>query len=112
MINLVSPATPPERMRRIVADATGFVYYVMVCGVTGTRDELPPELADNLNRLRTVSPVPVAAGFGIASGEAARMVGRYADGVIVGSAAMRPAISGRSFPEIRKEVGALVASLR
>ena len=112
LINLVSPATPPERMRRIVADATGFVYYVMVCGVTGTRDELPPELADNLNRLRTVSPVPVAAGFGIASGEAARMVGRYADGVIVGSAAMRPAISGRSFPEIRKEVGALVASLR
>lgn len=112
LINLVSPATPPERMRRIVADATGFVYYVMVRGVTGARDGLPPELADNLTRLRAVSPVPVAAGFGIASGEAARAVGRYADGVIVGSAAMRPAVSGRPFPEIRRAVGDLVASLR
>ncbi len=111
-IRLVSPATPFERMRRIVADATGYVYYVMVCGVTGVRSSLPPELAENLARLRSVSPAPVAAGFGVSSPEAAEAVGRHADGVVVGSAVMKLAVSGRPFPEVRGDVGSLISAMR
>ena len=89
LITLVSPATPPQRMAKIVADAEGFVYYITVKGVTGARAELPADLSEHLNALRLLSPVPVVAGFGIASPEMAAMTARHADGVVVGSAIVR-----------------------
>lgn len=89
LIPLVSPATPPERMKTIVAGAQGFVYYITVKGVTGARTELPADLSEHLDTLRRLSPVPVVAGFGIATPEMAAMTGQYADGVVVGSAIVR-----------------------
>ncbi len=89
LIPLVSPATPHDRMAEIVKGARGFVYYITVKGVTGARAELPADLSEHLGALRKVSPVPVVAGFGIASPEMAAMTGKYADGVVVGSAIVR-----------------------
>lgn len=86
LIPLVSPATSPERAKAIVQDATGFVYYVSVRGITGARSAMPPELAANLATLRELSPVPVVVGFGIASRDSAHTVAACADGVVVGSA--------------------------
>lgn len=90
LIPLISPLTPPERVEQITAKADAFVYYVMVCGVTGERKTLPPELAAKLAMVRKCSPVPVVAGFGVADGRTAHMVAQHADGVVVGSAAVHP----------------------
>lgn len=90
LIPLVSPETPPERARAIVADATGFVYCVSVRGVTGRRRGLPPDLGERLAGLRSISPVPVAVGFGIGDRAAAQSVAAVADGVVAGSAVLAP----------------------
>lgn len=89
LIRLVAPTTSDERARKILVDATGFVYTITVTGVTGARSELPAELSDLLVRMRQASPVPVVAGFGISSPEMAKLVAKEADGVVVGSALVK-----------------------
>ena len=91
LVPLVAPTTPPERLKAIGADARGFVYAVSLTGTTGERDELPPGLADLVERVRASAELPVAVGFGIATEEQARRVGELADGVIVGSRVVRAA---------------------
>ncbi len=86
LIPLVTPATPLERAKEIVRDATGFIYCVSVRGITGMRDSLPAEIADQLESVKSISPVPVAVGFGISNGATAHAMARHSDGVIVGSA--------------------------
>ncbi len=89
LIPLVSPATPIARARKIMSQASGFVYSVNVCGVTGIRDLLPAEIAEHLAELKKNSPVPVAAGFGITDAAAAHRLSQVADGIIVGSAVIK-----------------------
>lgn len=86
IIPLVSPATGVERMKKITAGCRSFVYYITVCGVTGTRTSLPADLKNKLSELRAASPAPVAAGFGISSPETAKAAAENADGIVIGSA--------------------------
>ena len=86
LIPLVSPATGTDRMAKITAGCRSFVYYITVCGVTGTRTSLPADLKRKLTELRSASPAPVAAGFGISSPETARAAADNADGIVIGSA--------------------------
>ena len=90
-IRLVAPTTPVERMREIAKHGRGFVYLISRLGVTGMQDTLPPELSATIERLRSVTELPVCVGFGISRPEQARDVSRTADGVIVGSAVVRAA---------------------
>jgi tryptophan synthase alpha chain len=89
LIPLVAPTTPPERRARICADAEGFVYLVSIVGVTGEREQLPPELAELIGAARKEASVPVAVGFGISTPEQAASVGSAADGVIIGTRLVR-----------------------
>ncbi len=89
LITLLAPTTPPERCKKLLQDATGFVYYITVTGVTGARNVLPANLQEKLAEIRKMSPVPVVAGFGISNPEMAREVGKHADGVVVGSALVK-----------------------
>ncbi|HTO98254.1 MAG TPA: tryptophan synthase subunit alpha, partial [Myxococcales bacterium] len=66
--------------------ARGFLYYVSVTGVTGSRTSLPPDLEERLKELRSLSPVPVAVGFGISHPDQAAALKGKADGIVVGSA--------------------------
>jgi tryptophan synthase alpha chain len=86
LIRLVAPTTPPERVRAIAAQASGFLYYVSRTGVTGARDELSAGLEAEIRRVREASQLPVAVGFGISTPEQAARVARLAEGVVVGSA--------------------------
>ena len=86
---LVSPVSPTERRRKIAELSTGFVYYMSVTGITGERNELPPELVDNVRQLRAFSGQPVIVGFGISTADHVRRVCSVADGVIIGSALVR-----------------------
>ncbi|HTO06004.1 MAG TPA: tryptophan synthase subunit alpha [Myxococcota bacterium] len=83
---MVAPTSTPARVVRIAHQSRGFVYCVSVTGVTGSRQSLPPDLAQLVGRIRRVTPTPVCVGFGVSDAAQAAQVARLADGVIVGSA--------------------------
>ncbi len=85
LIFLVTPTTTDPRLRQIVKLASGFIYAVARTGVTGTARELTDESEDLVRRIRAVSDLPVAVGFGITTGAQAKRVCRYADAAVVGS---------------------------
>ena len=85
MIPLVSPLTPPDRVKKIVDGMSGFVYYINVAGVTGARHGLPSDYPQLIGGVKNVTALPVASGFGIADAETAAEAARHADGVISGS---------------------------
>ena len=91
LIFLLAPTSTPERIAAVVSHATGFVYLVSLAGVTGAREQLPPDLAAFVDRVRAATGLPLAIGFGIATPEHASAVGALADGVIVGSALIKAA---------------------
>ncbi len=86
LIRLVAPTTTPERLACAVRGAGGFVYLISRLGVTGARDQVPPDLPEHVARVRAASPLPVAVGFGIGTPAQARRAAELADGVVVGSA--------------------------
>jgi tryptophan synthase alpha chain len=86
LIYVLAPTTPLERSRAIASSATGFLYYVSVMGVTGTRQTLATDLEEKINTLRQVTELPIGVGFGISTAEQAGEVARFADAVVVGSA--------------------------
>jgi tryptophan synthase alpha chain len=85
-IFLVAPTTSDERLTEIAKRARGFIYAVSRAGVTGARDEMTRDAETLVKRVRAVSDLPVAVGFGISTAEQVREVWRFADAAVVGSA--------------------------
>jgi tryptophan synthase alpha chain len=110
LVQMVTPVTPPERLKMLCREAKGFVYAVTMTGTTGKSADgkfadVPLEVLDYMDRVRQLATVPVCAGFGIRS---ARQVARFAphvDGVVVGSALVETLERG-------EDVGAFLKSLR
>jgi tryptophan synthase alpha chain len=107
MIPLIAPTTPDKRMGLILKDAGGFVYYIMVRGVTGARDAVALDVGPQLLLLRAHTNLPIAAGFGVRDGAQAQSVAAYADGVVVGSALVKAAQEKRVGPLVREIRAAL-----
>ena len=84
-ILLLSPTTTDERLRRAAELGSGFLYAISRLGVTGARDALAAGAQDMVERIRRVSDLPVAVGFGISTPDHVREVGRWADAAVVGS---------------------------
>jgi len=93
---LIAPTTPIERTKRIAEASSGFLYIVSQAGTTGAQQSLPPELAERLSKLREVTALPLAVGFGISSPQQVREVVSVADAAIVGSALMREIEAGNT----------------
>jgi len=108
-IRLVAPTTPRARMKEIAAHGRGFVYLISRLGVTGVRDDMPPELPDTVQRLRASTTLPVCVGFGVSRPEQAAAVARIADGVVVGSAIVRAA--GESVDRVVELTSSLRAAI-
>jgi len=85
-ILLLSPTTTDERLRKAAALGSGFLYAISRLGVTGARDQIADGAREMVERIRRVSNLPVALGFGISKPEHVREVGRWADAAVVGSA--------------------------
>lgn len=85
-ILLLSPTTSDDRLRQAAALGTGFLYAISRLGVTGARDRVAEGAREMVERIRRVSPLPVALGFGISTPEHVREVGQWADAAVVGSA--------------------------
>lgn len=88
-ITLIAPTTDPKRAHRILRGATGFVYYISVTGVTGTAVPRPDDVRRDVARLKGMTVLPVAVGFGISTPAQAAAIAPLADGVVVGSALVR-----------------------
>src|SRR4051812_25064019 len=86
---LIAPSTAPERRGEIAALCSGFVYYLSVSGITGERQQLPPDLRENVKQLKQVTDRPVCVGFGIHKSEHVKQLSDVADGAIVGTAVVR-----------------------
>ncbi len=86
LIQLVTPATPDDRLAMLCAASMGYVYAVTITGITGGDTGLPDGLADYLDKVSGVSDLPVCAGFGIREAADVASVGEHAAGAIVGSA--------------------------
>jgi len=110
-IFLVAPTSTPDRIKLISKWSRGFIYYVSVTGVTGTRETLPDELEQAIRRAKEHSKKPVAVGFGISTPDQARTMSRFADGVIVGSAIVKIIEEKLDSPDLVNQVGNFVTSL-
>ena len=94
LIQLVTPATPDARLKMLCDASRGFVYAVTITGITGGDSGLPDDLADYLEKVSSISGLPVCAGFGIREAADVINVGQYAAGAIVGSALVEVLESG------------------
>jgi tryptophan synthase alpha chain len=109
IIRLVAPTTDDTRMPLVLNGSSGFVYYISITGVTGTRTATAAELAANIPRIRKVTDLPIAVGFGIRTPAQAAEAVRVADGAVVASALIDTlAITldehGRSHPHTVRQV--------
>ncbi len=89
LIQLVTPASPPERIAAICSAARGFVYLVSTLGVTGERTTLSDRVGALAEEVRRHTDLPIAVGFGVSRPEHAEQILQFADGVIIGSAFVR-----------------------
>lgn len=85
-IRLATPTTDEKRLPRVLTNTSGFVYYVSVLGITGTRAPDTTNVTQAVSRIKAKTDLPVAVGFGVRSAEQAEAIARGADGVVVGSA--------------------------
>jgi tryptophan synthase alpha chain len=88
-ILLIAPTTAKDRRKEIARLCSGFIYYLSVTGITGERQKMPEDLAEQLRQLKQMGDTPVCVGFGISRREHVAQLSGLADGAIVGSAVVR-----------------------
>lgn len=96
LIQLVTPATPKDRIEMITNQSSGFIYAVTVKGVTGGEEALSADVTDYLKQVQEISKIPVCAGFGIREKSDVEMLANHVDGIIVGSAIVETIEQGNS----------------
>ncbi|WP_321477157.1 tryptophan synthase subunit alpha [uncultured Paludibaculum sp.] len=108
---LAAPTSTERRLKLVAGYSTGFVYVVSRTGVTGEKATMASGVDDLVTSLRALTPLPVAVGFGISRREHVEAVGRYADGVVVGSAFMRVVEEHGSAPDLAAQLEAFTRGL-
>jgi tryptophan synthase alpha chain len=88
-IFLLAPTSTGDRIRKVGKASTGFIYYVSMTGITGSRLSLDGSFSESVQHIRRTTGKPVAVGFGVSTPEEAKVVAEISDGVIVGSAIVR-----------------------
>lgn len=109
---LAAPTSSPERMKKIAAASTGFLYAVSRTGITGEQQRLASDLKDFLATLRVHTTAPIAVGFGISKPEHVRAIWAEADGAVVGSAIVKQIEQNMGKPELVERVAAFAKWLR
>lgn len=109
-IFLLAPTSSDERIKIVAERASGFIYLVSVAGVTGKKTALAGNLPELISKIRVLSKLSIAVGFGISTPQQAREVAQLSDGVIVGSALV-DLIARKKFKAVSKLVAALRRAL-
>ncbi len=111
-ILLLSPTTSDERLRKAAALGSGFLYAISRLGVTGVRSEVAGGAEAMVRRIRRVSDLPVALGFGISTPAHVRQVGQWADAAVVGSALVNVIAEAGASPDLTTRVEEYVRWLK
>ncbi len=112
VVPLVAPTSTPERIAMVASFDPAFVYYVSMTGVTGSAFRGAAGGAERVQAIQKSTDAPVAVGFGIKTGDDARKIATYADGVVVGSALVRRIAAASDSEQACASVAELVAELR
>ena len=115
-VRLATPTTDDKRLPAVLRNTAGFVYYVSIAGITGTRSAADADVSKAVARLKRHTALPVAVGFGIRSAAQAAAVAKVADGAVVGSALVDRVAgnldaAGRAKPDLAEAVLSLVREL-
>ncbi|WP_029077168.1 tryptophan synthase subunit alpha [Kaistia adipata] len=115
-IRLATPTTDDKRLPAVLANTSGFVYYVSINGITGSAAPDASRVAESVARIKRHTHLPVSVGFGVRTAEQAAAIGANADGVVVGSAIVSAVAAsldseGRATPATVPAVLALVSDL-
>jgi len=109
---LLAPTSTEERIKKVTAASTGFVYYVSMTGITGAKLANLSEIKNMIPEIQQHTDLPVAVGFGISRPEEAGKISRWADGVIVGSALVRLIEESRGKKQMLSKVDKFISSLK
>jgi len=109
VIRLVAPTTSDERLPLVLAGSSGFVYYVSITGITGTRTASAEDLARDIPRSRRATDLPIAVGFGVRTPAQAAIVAAHADAAIVASALIEK-LAATDIATVLSDVAALAAA--
>jgi tryptophan synthase alpha chain len=112
LIYLIAPTTPASRIKLIADRAGGFLYYVSLTGITGSKLPALDEVGQGVSRIKRVTDLPVAVGFGVSTPDEAGRIARVADGVIVASALIKRLQGQPDARRRREELAAYVKALK
>jgi tryptophan synthase alpha chain len=110
-IYVVAPSTTDNRLAKVTQLCSGFIYAASLMGVTGARTDISSAARSLVERIKKVSKTPVCVGLGVSTGEQAREIAEYADGVIVGSAFIKLILDSKSESEANLKVKSLATEL-
>ena len=108
---LAAPSSGADRLKVLAAASSGFVYAASLMGVTGVRTSVSGSAEQLVARLREVTDTPISVGLGVSTGEQAREVAKFADGVIVGSAFIKRILAADDVDAAERDVAALAREL-
>ena len=112
VIFLLAPTSDPARIRLVSRKASGFIYFVSVTGVTGSRSRFQRDLGQLVSKIRRLTPLPIGVGFGISSPKQAAWVASFADAVVVGSALIDVMQKAKRREDKAKKAAAFIAGLK
>jgi tryptophan synthase alpha chain len=115
-IRLATPTTDERRLPAVLANTSGFVYYVSIAGITGTQEPDLDKVRHSVKRIKSHTPLPVCVGFGVKTPAQVRAIAEYADGVVVGSALVNAIAAhlddrGAALPSMVSSVASVVSQL-
>ncbi len=118
LVRLTTPTSDEQRLPALMGGASGFIYYVSIAGITGTKSAATSNVADAITRIRKFSDLPIAVGFGIKTPEQAAEIARVADAAVVGSAIVQVIADNvennartKGAPDLRESVLKFVSEL-
>jgi tryptophan synthase alpha chain len=111
-IALLAPTTDAKRLSKIAASATGFLYYISITGITGTAAPKIDHIKTEVGKIRKITKLPIAVGFGISKPVQASEIGRFADGVVIGSAVVRLIDDNRNNRDLVKIVSDYASNIK
>ena len=112
LIYLLTPTSDAQRMKKVARDASGFIYYISVAGVTGARAKVAKKIKGAVESIREFTALPICVGFGISTPAQAGEVSRRAEGIIVGSAIVKVIEKQSGSPGLVGKAGDFVARLK
>ena len=109
-IRLATPTTDKNRLPKVLQNTSGFVYYVSITGITGTKEASPEQISPEISRIKSQTQLPIVVGFGVKTPDSAKKIASIADGVVIGSAIIEE-LETKNLDDVLKFVESLAKSI-